>query len=91
MNNTSKYYLEFLNQNEKNAEDDKISREKHLEQLQKLKEEDVITFNSIREKDFVEGLCSLIEEYNNRLYKKNAINEMSFRLDLSPVTIKIFR
>jgi len=84
MNKSYKQFIESLNQDEA----DKISREKYLEELQKLKEEDVVVFNSIREKDFVEGLCALIEEFNNRLYKRAAINEMSFRLDLSPVSIK---
>ncbi len=57
------------------------------ETLNKLKDEDLIAFNSVAEKEFAEALCSLLDECE-KVTAREAVNETAFALDLSPVTTK---
>lgn len=57
------------------------------ETLNKLKDEDLIAFNSVAESEFAAALCSLLDE-NEKVTAREAVNETAFELDLSPVTTK---
>jgi response regulator of citrate/malate metabolism len=84
----NKYQFQFLKNDGNEAEYNKASREKDIEELDRLKEDDSIAFNSKAEKMFGGILCNLIKEFSNRVYKKQAIDEIAFRLNVSPVTAK---
>lgn len=57
------------------------------ETLNKLKDEDLIAFNSVAESEFADALCALLDE-NKKVTAREAVNETAFELDLSPVTTK---
>lgn len=56
--------------------------------LDKLKENDVLAFNSVAEAEFCEFLCILLDEVKGKLTVNEAVQEASFELNISPVTAK---
>lgn len=75
-----------------NSEDETVERvhvrfNPDTETLQKLKPEDLISFNSEAERQFVEFVCSLVSEFD-KLTQRDVIQETSFELNISPVTAK---
>jgi predicted nucleic acid-binding protein len=68
---------------------ERLTRERALRELRQLKEgDDQIAFNSKAEKVFGKLLCELVDEFDGRLHKKQAIAETAYRLNLSTVTTK---
>ena len=88
MNNTANDVFTQLKEDFREVEQKKLEREIVANELEKLKDDNAISFNSVAEKLFVELICKLIDEFNNRLYQKDAINESAYRLNVSPVTAK---
>lgn len=64
-----------------------FSYQSDRETLNKLKDEDLIAFNSVAESEFADALCALLDE-NKKVTAREAVNETAFELDLSPVTTK---
>lgn len=64
-----------------------FSYQSDRETLNKLKDEDLIAFNSVAESEFADALCALLDEHR-KVTAREAVNETAFELDLSPVTTK---
>lgn len=88
MNDTANDEFSQLREDYENEQQEKLEREILISELDALKDENSVNFNSIAEKFFCENLCKLIVEFNGRLYERDAINESAFRLNISPVTAR---
>lgn len=88
MNNTVKDNFSQLREDFSEVEQKRFEREVIAKELQELKDDNAILFNSVAEKLFIENLCKLISEFKCRLYERDAINESAYRLNISPVTAK---
>ena len=88
MNDTENNDFSQLRDEFEIEQQEKLEREILISELDALKDENSVNFNSVAEKFFCENLCKLIAEFGGRLYERDAINESAFRLNISPITAR---
>lgn len=59
-----------------------------IEELNRLKSEDILLFNSSAEEYFLEIVCECLDEFSGKITQSESIAETAFRLNVSVVTTK---
>jgi hypothetical protein len=67
---------------EKETESDRIN------ELNRLKSDDILLFNSSAEEYFLEIVCECLDEFSGKLTQSESIAESAYRLNVSVVTTK---
>lgn len=66
----------------------KLNHNEVIQELNRLKTDDVILFNQTAETYFKQILCECLNEFRGRISQSEALAEIAFRLNVSVVTAK---